>query len=101
MFGSKKRDYRELRDVIKNTAGGIYKRIDENRELLHLLMEKHPEVLAKSPWIEGWVRSNDHYFLTLLHSLGLPLYRTGYPNMPRPFPGDTETDRDYWETLKR
>jgi len=86
MFGSKKMEYRELLDVIKNTEGGIYKRIDENRELLQLLLEEHPDLLKNKPWIERWILATDNYLISLLRHTELPLSKPGDPQMPRPFP---------------
>lgn len=49
-------------DVIANgTAGGIHKRIDENRELLELLDREAPVLLHAHPYIIHWIRSNDDF----------------------------------------
>ncbi|WP_291521425.1 hypothetical protein [Acidithiobacillus sp.] len=48
-------------------------------------MNKHPEVLKDSPWIKGWIRANDEYLLSALHSMGMTLHREN-PHCPRPFP---------------
>ncbi len=85
MFGCKKKEYKEICAALNLTSGGIYKRIDENRELLELLASKHPEVLQNSPWIVGWIRANDEYFMAALHSMGMRFHREN-PHNPRPFP---------------
>ncbi len=85
MFGCKKKEYKEISVALNLTSGGIYKRIDENRELLELIADKHPEVLKNSPWIVGWVRANDEYFMAALHGMGMTLHRANRPG-PRPFP---------------
>ena len=84
--GKKYQMLTKLLVTAQETQGGIYKRIDENRELLQLLMEKHPEVLEKSPWIEGWIRSNDDYFMNLLDDMGLPFHKDDPNYFVRPFP---------------
>ena len=43
----------------------MYKRIDENRELLELLQSESPEFLAKNPWVISWLKSNDDFFVEL------------------------------------
>jgi hypothetical protein len=49
----------------------VYKRIDENRELLELLNAKVPEFVAAHPRVEGWLQSQDE-FLTQL-ALDIPI----------------------------
>lgn len=44
---------------------GVYKRIDENRELLVALQTQSPELLAESPWLRWWIANNDGFFLAL------------------------------------
>ncbi|MDD5388949.1 MAG: hypothetical protein PHD37_06370 [Gallionellaceae bacterium] len=44
---------------------GIYKRIDENRELLELLQHEAPELLERCPWIEGWLDTQDEFLSEL------------------------------------
>ena len=40
----------------------LFKRIDENRELLELMWRECPEFLSSHQWIEGWIRGNDDFF---------------------------------------
>ena len=48
MFGCKeKKKLKEICTTLELTSGGIYKRIDENRELLEFLAEESPEILQK------------------------------------------------------
>jgi hypothetical protein len=51
--------------VLEKVGGGIYKRVDENRELLELLQTKAPKLLEEYPWIVGWIKSNDDFFVAL------------------------------------
>lgn len=59
------RTLRRIRDTLGWKSGGVYKRIDENRELLELLNSKTPEFVKAHPWVVGWLESNDE-FLTQL-----------------------------------
>ena len=73
--------------VLERVAGGVYKRLDENRELLELLQEKHSPLLEECPWIVGWLRSNDDFFAAL-EALGIatnPQF-SKRPGFPRAWP---------------
>lgn len=41
--------------------GGIYKRIDEVRELTELLTKDAPDFLVTHPWVCGWLSSTDDF----------------------------------------
>ena len=51
--------------ILARHHGGIYKRIDENRELLMLLQTKAPDLLAECPWVVGWLKSADGFLVDL------------------------------------
>jgi len=75
-------------DTLANTrgnTGGLLKRIDENRELLELLQQAAPDLLADKPWIEGWIRGNDNFFSELRSILQTPA-RLPAPEQPYPRP---------------
>lgn len=55
----------------RGETGGLFKRIDENRELLQLLQEECPTFLREHRWIEGWIRGNDNFFTELRAILDL------------------------------
>lgn len=42
-----------IKQVCQRSQAGVFKRIDENRELLELLQNEAPALLAKCPWIEA------------------------------------------------
>lgn len=58
-----------VRRILGWTGGGVHKRIDENRELLELLREKAPEFLQQHPWVTGWLKSNDAFFVELAEAV--------------------------------
>jgi len=70
--------------------GGVYKRIDEGRELLYLLRTKSPSFLDEHPWVENWVKSTDEFLVYLSQATSIPsgrfLKKTGFP---RPLPTTT------------
>lgn len=76
----------------RGDTGGLWKRIDENRELLEELRRKSPTVLLEHWWITGWIQSNDAFFVQLQEILRLPPVRTMGPDgkYPRPWPADLE-----------
>lgn len=90
MFGNKTVGL--LKKILGRHHGGIYKRIDENRELLELLQREAPELLAKQPWVVSWLESQDG-FLRDLES-AVPLTDVQFPkqastsgrSFPRPWP---------------
>lgn len=81
-----------VKKILGQHQGGIYKRIDENRELLELLQSEAPELLAKQPWIVGWLQSQDEF----LSDLESAVQMTGvqFPKrtsaFPRPWPQATK-----------
>ncbi len=85
------RNYRHLQrtiQVCEASSRGIFKRIDENRELLEFLQKEAPELLERCPWITGWIAGNDHFFNDLVHALGSENIFSGVQRMhPRPWPG--------------
>lgn len=56
----------------RGTTGGLFKRIDENRELLQLLHDECPTFLREHSWIEGWIRGNDNFLRSCARSSMLP-----------------------------
>lgn len=66
---------------------GIWKTIDENRELLQCLQTNAPEALEKCPWIEGWIAGTDIFLVDLMILFGLEREQPGGPCFPRPWPG--------------
>lgn len=83
----------KVKNILGFTGGGVHKRIDENRELLELLQRDAPEFLATHSWVEGWLSSNDEFFVALELNvpitegrfLGQAQSRSG--DFPRPWPG--------------
>jgi hypothetical protein len=80
-----------LRNVIARVGGGVNKRIDENRELLELLQSKAPALLDEYPWIEGWLKSHDEFFVEIEEVAGVVGLFPKRPDIPfpRPWPGTT------------
>lgn len=107
-------------DIIAKCEGGIWKRIDENRELREYLHEHAPGLLAQHPWIEGWLKSQDQ-FLSKLYNVAAQHLPNDYarPEFPRAWDEtlgkwpagvtprlaeaasvvEREANRTYWETI--
>lgn len=89
LFKSKKENtvFPGLYEAVKNTEGGILKRIDENRELLDLLNIAAPNFINNHQWVIGWFKSQDAFLLKLANELNIktPSEETNYP---RPFNGN-------------
>lgn len=80
-----------VKTILARHYGGIYKRIDENRELLELLQRDAPELLAKQPWVVGWLESQDGFLRDLESAVtpnGVQFKRTSPSgqSVPRPWP---------------
>lgn len=76
-----------LKKILGRHHGGIYKRIDENRELLELLQREAPELLAKQPWVVGWLESQDGFLCDLESAVPLTdVQFQKHPRFPRPWP---------------
>lgn len=71
------------------SEGGVFKRIDETRELAELLAQDAPKFLAEHPWVVGWLRSTDR-FLNRVATATEPVMQNSYlfaqQNEPTPFP---------------
>jgi len=96
LFGNAK-IVRNLKRILGWVGGGVYKRIDENRELLELLRREAPDLVTKHPEIIGWLQSHDNFFCELEAVMPPEDVQFGprqqmqgsdYPGFPRPWPGD-------------
>lgn len=58
-------ELQEIHRILSQHQGGIYKRIDEGRELLVLLQEAAPVLLAAFPRIECWIHKQDDFLVQL------------------------------------
>ena len=74
-------------DVLETHYGGIYKRIDENRELLELLQQEAPELLKEKFWIDGWIKSQDGFLCDLAKFAPSERPMIVEGRYPRPWPG--------------
>jgi hypothetical protein len=86
-FGIKaKRQLAAIQEVVAQSAHGVHKRIDENRELLETLQRDFPHLLSSYWWIEGWVESQDQFLTDLALATRVVRGRSN-ENFPRPWPG--------------
>lgn len=82
----------KVRRTLGFESGGVYKRIDENRELLELLSEQAPGLLTTHPWVVNWLQSHDEFLCQLAvdvpleKALFLPRHPHGAAAFPRPWP---------------
>ncbi|MGQ3054526.1 MAG: hypothetical protein ACT6S0_22310 [Roseateles sp.] len=72
-FKSAKLKKLEVLATTRNDTGGLFKRIDENRELLEVLFREAPSFMQSHPWVEGWIKGNDAFFEGVRSTLGLEL----------------------------
>lgn len=90
MFGkAEKRKVEEIRNAVATVSRGVFKRVDENRELYELIKAKAPELLAQHPYIEGWLGSHDHFFTEIarLTNVENKIGQHSSVPYPRPWPG--------------
>lgn len=75
---------------------GIWKRIDENRELLEFLQTNAPEFLNRFSFIEIWLGNQDIFLVNLLRLLELPeCVPCIGSNFPRKWPGEPCIEKAY------
>lgn len=80
--------------ILRSSQCGIYKRIDEQRELLMTLQKQVPDLLRREPWIIGWIASQDEFLCHLANTLHrTPKGFYGLGPFPRPWPGPSDFPR--------
>ena len=57
--------FKRLSGILGWVGGGLYKRIDENRELMELLRREAPDLVAQHPEIANWLQAHDDFFCEL------------------------------------
>ncbi len=78
--------------------GGVYKRMDEVRELMETLAHGQTDVLHKYPWVEGWLRSTDQFLGGLAEAFQTadPSIEKAYLFRRRDCPGSEAYPRRPW-----
>lgn len=76
MFGLK-----DLFWVLCKVEGGIYKRLDEHRELTEFLEDRCPEVLAEHPCLQDWLDSLDVFLCQVAKTLIVGNLATQQPRL--------------------
>lgn len=79
-----------LRGVVRSCEGGIYQRIDENRQLLEALQDNAPEFMAENAWIERWLAAQDLFLTQMAEAARIPMSER-LP-VPRLWPGKTRRE---------
>lgn len=83
----------EIEEILRHEGRGIYKRIDEHRELLQLLQHCAPNLLTHHNWVIGWLRSQDSFLCRVANTLAdSPAGFDGLGLAPRPWPGPPSPD---------
>ncbi|MDR1659856.1 MAG: hypothetical protein LBR94_05885 [Desulfovibrio sp.] len=70
-----------------NGTRGIWKQIDEVRELYECIQKFAPEFLQSCHWVEGWLVYQYSFLVSLRMLLNLPAHPLGLPGLPRPLVG--------------
>jgi|TARA_R110000787_G_scaffold6861_3_gene23676 hypothetical protein len=81
----------KLRSVVRACEGGIYRRIDENRQLLETLQDNVPQFMSENAWVERWLASQDDFLTQVADAARIPIEER-LP-APRPWPGKTPGER--------
>ncbi|MEB0032975.1 hypothetical protein QN372_19690 [Undibacterium sp. RTI2.1] len=84
----------QVKYALGYAGGGVHKRIDENRELLEFLLEEIPGFIDKNTWVEGWIKSNDDFFVAIEKTVPIAqgtfysaqIDSIGKLGFPRPWP---------------
>jgi hypothetical protein len=82
-----KNEIDRVRDVTSGLRGGVYKRIDQNRELLEELRTYASELLERRPWIEEMLKQHDEFFCGLAEAIPpVKAHYMPFAGLGRPFP---------------
>lgn len=67
------RKLQRVTHVCAHSAQGIFKRIDENRQLLELLKQEVPELfeMDRCPWVECWIAGQDIFLNDIANAMNL------------------------------
>lgn len=101
--------FKRLSGILGWVGGGLYKRIDENRELMELLRREAPDLVAQHPEIANWLQAHDDFFCELESAMPpsdmrfgprQPMPGSEQPGFPRSWPGgDAESLRRQVEVV--
>lgn len=78
--------FQSVLDVLTFSQRGVFKRIDENRELLELLQREAPDFLERFGWVEGWIHSQDEFLVDLSKFVPDEYQPKHSYKFPRPYP---------------
>lgn len=88
--------YANIQNIFYSHNGGIYKRIDETRELVIFLHEKYPDLVKNNPWVfDSWLRSNDEFLDELSKCIDPSKQSSLFPRSDR-FPRPRYEDDPYY-----
>lgn len=79
--------------VMLGVGRGVFKRIDENRELLDLLQHESPELLKRCFWISDWLEDQDRFLVERAEAAKTVNPHGAHKNsavqaLPQPWPGN-------------
>jgi hypothetical protein len=80
---------KKIRELMGWNSGGIYKRLDQTRELKELLHQKAPAFMRAHPWVDNWLDTNDDFLCALEQTVPVDRARFPrilHPNVPFPRP---------------
>lgn len=79
---------------------GIWKQIDENRQLLQFLFSEFPEIKERASFIESWIADTDLFLNCLVEVLELEQpHPEALPYFPRAWPGSYEDPQVYAQKI--
>ncbi|HHR6469881.1 TPA: hypothetical protein ACS8CE_003496 [Providencia alcalifaciens] len=83
---------RDVKKICSTYQRGIYKRIDENRELLDLLCKENSDFIKSHWYVVNWIKSQDDFLVKMADTLKIekPL---GGNNYPREFKSKEESKK--------
>ena len=85
--------FAKVKAICETVTRGVFKRIDENRELLELLQQQAPGFLDRHPWVEGWLEGQDEFLSRLATAVGTENRTAVHGSVyPRRWPGSRSID---------
>ncbi|WP_313026662.1 hypothetical protein [Pseudomonas lopnurensis] len=59
----------DIQRTVTHSARGIYKRLDELREIETFLREELPDLAQEKPWVFGWIQGQRIWMTDLIEQL--------------------------------
>lgn len=86
-FYSNAHKLQNIEKACETVSGGIYKRVDENREIIQTLYKHAPEFVKNNEHVIGWLSAQDEFLTEISKNVAVKEPKFKPTNrFPRPYP---------------